>query len=124
MNKDMRLKYTEASETPDELLFSPKDVMEILHISSYSSVQRFDKMGLIKVKRNNIGHRLYSYNQIEYLKKLQKLVDYDISLFTIKVMLEFEKSKGRDENLFLEEFTEFYTKRTYSMSRNNKRKQK
>ena len=58
------------------------------------------------------------------MKKLQKLVDYDISHFTIKVMLEFEKSKGRDENLFLEEFTEFYTKRIYSMSRNNKRKQK
>ena len=124
MKKELKERYSQFSKMPDEPVFTTKDIMNIFGFSAQSTAQRFDKMGLIKAKRNNIGHRLYSYNQIEYMKKLQKLVDYDISLFTIKVMLEFEKSKGRDENLFLEEFTEFYTKRTYSMSRNNKRKQK
>ncbi len=123
MKKEMKAKYENASKTPDELLFTPKDVMEIFNISSHSTIQRFDKSGLIKAKRNNIGHRLYSYNQIEYMKKLQKLVDYDISHFTIKTLLEFEKSKGRDADTFLEEFTEFYTKRVYSANRNTKRKQ-
>lgn len=124
MKKELKERYSQFSKMPDEPVFTTKDIMNIFGFSAQSTAQRFDKMGLIKAKRNNIGHRLYSYNQIEYMKKLQKLVDYDISHFTIKVMLEFEKSKGRDENLFLEEFTEFYTKRTYSMSRNNKRKQK
>ncbi len=120
----MRAKYESASKTPDELIFTVKDVMHILHINSGTTVQRFDKSGLIKIERNNIGHRLYSYNQIEYMKKLQKLVDYDISHFTIKTMLEFEKSKGRNADIFLEEFIEFYTKRVYSANRNAKRKQK
>ncbi len=58
------------------------------------------------------------------MKKLQKLVDYDISHFTLKTLMEFEISKGRDADLFLEEFTEFYTKRLYSANRNAKRRQK
>ena len=98
--------------------------MEIFRFSSQATAQRFDKSGLIKAKRNNNGHRLYSYNQIEYMKKLQKLVDYDISHFTLKTLMEFEISKGRDADLFLEEFTEFYTKRLYSANRNAKRRQK
>ncbi len=124
MKKALKMRYEEASRLPNEPIFTTKDIMEIFHFSSQATAQRFDKSGLVNAKKNKNGHRFYSYNQIEYMKKLQKLVDYDISHFTIKVMLEFEKSKGRDENLFLEEFTEFYTKRIYSMSRNNKRKQK
>jgi len=124
MKKALKMRYEEASRLPNEQIFTTKDIMEIFHFSSQATAQRFDKSGLVNAKKNKNGHIFYSYNQIEYMKKLQKLVDYDISHFTIKVMLEFEKSKGRDENLFLEEFTEFYTKRIYSMSRNNKRKQK
>ncbi len=124
MNKELREKYIQFSKMPDEPAFTTKDIMDIFKFSAQSTAQRFDKSGLIKAKRNNIGHRLYSYNQIEYMKKLQKLVDYDISHFTIKTMLEFEKSKGRDADVFLEEFIEFYTKRVYSTNRNNKRKQK
>ena len=124
MKRTLKVRYENASKTPNEPIFTTKDIMEIFKFSSQATAQRFDKNGLVEAHRNALGHRIYTYNQIEYMKKLQKLVDYDISHFTIKVMLEFEKSKGRDENLFLEEFTEFYTKRTYSMSRNNKRKQK
>jgi len=124
MKKKLKIKYEEAMSTPDEPLFTTKDIMEIFHFSSQATAQRFDKSGLVRAKRNNINHRLYSYNQIEYMKKLQRLVEYDISHFTIKVLLEFEKFKGRDENIFLEEFTEFYTKRHYSANRNAKRKQK
>lgn len=122
--KILKIRYKEAIVTPDVPLFATKDIMEIFHFSSQATAQRFDKSGLIKAKRNSNGHRLYTYNQIEYMKKLQKLVDYDISHFTIKTLMEFEKSKGRDENIFLEEFTEFYTKRLYSANRNAKRKQK
>ncbi len=120
----MKEKYLQAAKTPDELLFRPKDVMEIFKIASHATLQRFDSNGLISVKRNNIGHRLYSYNQIEFMKKLQKLVDFDISHFAIKTLMEFEKSKGRDPIAFLEEFAEFYTKRMYSANRNAARKKK
>lgn len=124
MRKALKIRYEEAVATPNVPLFTTKDIMEIFRFSSQATAQRFDKSGLIKAKRNNNGHRLYSYNQIEYMKKLQKLVDYDISHFTIKTMLEFEKSKGRNADIFLEEFIEFYTKRVYSANRNAKRKQK
>lgn len=120
----MKIKYEDALNKPDEPLFTVKDLMGIFNAASSTTIKRFDKNGLIKVAKNNIGHRYYSYNQIEYMKKLQKLVDYDFSLFSIKTLLEFEKSKGRDADAFLDEFTEFYTKRRYSTNRNNKRKQK
>lgn len=58
------------------------------------------------------------------MKKLQKLVNYDISHFAIKVLLEFEKYKGRDAEKFLDEFAEFYTKRYYYANRNAKCKRK
>ena len=124
MRKALKIRYEEAVATPNVPLFTTKDSMEIFRFSSQATAQRFDKSGLIKAKRNNNGHRLYSYNQIEYMKKLQKLVDYDISHFTLKTLMEFEISKGRDADLFLEEFTEFYTKRLYSANRNAKRRQK
>lgn len=98
--------------------------MALFKFSSQGTAQRFDKCGLVCAKRSNIGHRLYSYNQIEYMKKLQRLVDFDISHFTVKTLMEFEKSKGRDLNIFLDEFIDFYTKRTYSANRNAARKNK
>lgn len=124
MNNEMRKRYLQAASTPDEYIFLPKDVMEILGYNSHISAQRFDTFGLIKVKRNKIGHRRYSYNQIEFMKKLQKLVDVDISLFTIKTLMEFEKSKGGDPVKFIEDFAEFYKLRIYSTNRNNVRKAK
>ncbi len=96
MRKALKIRYEEAVATPNVPLFTTKDIMEIFRFSSQATAQRFDKSGLIKAKRNNNGHRLYSYNQIEYMKKLQKLVDYDISHFTLKTLMEFEISKGRD----------------------------
>lgn len=124
MKKTLKAKYEEASKKPDEPIFATKDIMEIFGFSSQASAQRFDKSGLVSVKRNKIGHRLYSYNQIELMKKLQKLVDFDISHFTLKTLMEFEKSKGRDPILYLEELAEFYTKRFYSANRNAARKKK
>lgn len=124
MKKILKLKYDEAARTPDKPVFTTKDIMEIFGFSSQATAQRFDKSGLVCAKRNNIGHRLYSYNQIELMKKLQKLVEFDISHFTIKTLMEFEKSKGRDPIVFLEEFAEFYTKRMYSANRNAARKKK
>ena len=124
MRKALKIRYEEAVATPNVPLFTTKDIMEIFRFSSQATAQRFDKSGLIKAKRNNNGHRLYSYNQIEYMKKLQKLVDYDISHFTLKTLMEFEISKGRAADLFLEEFTEFYPQRLYSANRNAKRRQK
>lgn len=124
MKKVLKTRYKEAVKFPDDPIFTTKDIMEIFHFSSQATAQRFDKSGLVNAKKNKNGHRFYSYNQIEYMKKLQKLVDYDISHFTIKTMLEFEKSKGRNADIFLEEFIEFYTKRVYSANRNAKRKQK
>lgn len=124
MKKALKIRYKEAVKFPDEPIFTTKDIMEIFHFSSQATAQRFDKSGLVNAKKNKNNHRFYSYNQIEYMKKLQKLVDYDISHFTIKTMLEFEKSKGRNADIFLEEFIEFYTKRVYSANRNAKRKQK
>ena len=85
MRKALKIRYEEAVATPNVPLFTTKDIMEIFRFSSQATAQRFDKSGLIKAKRNNNGHRLYSYNQIEYMKKLQKLVDYDISHFTLKI---------------------------------------
>lgn len=124
MKKALKTRYEEAAKFPNEPVFATKDIMEIFHFSSQATAQRFDKSGLVNAKKNQNGHRLYSYNQIEYMKKLQKLVEFDISHFTIKTLLEFEKSKGRDENIFLDEFIKFYTKRFYSANRNTKRKQK
>ena len=124
MNKALKLKYENSAKTPDEPIFATKDIMEIFKFSSQASAQRFDKSGLVCAKRNRIGHRLYSYNQIELMKKLQKLVEFDISHFKFKTLMEFEKSKGRDPVVYLEELAEFYTKRLYSANRNAARKKK
>ena len=43
---------------------------------------------------------------------------------TIKTLIEFEKYKGRDPELYLNEIIEFYTKRIYSANRNKARKKK
>ena len=97
MNKALKLKYENSAKMPDEPIFATKDIMEIFGFSSQGTAQSFDKSGLICVKRNKNGHRLYSYNQIELMKKLQKLVKFDISHFTLKTLMEFEKSKGREK---------------------------
>ncbi len=124
MNNQMRARYLEAAKTPDEPLFIPKDAMEIFGIASHSTLQRFDKIGLIKAKRNSIGHRRYTYNQIEFMKKLQKLIELDISLLTIKTLMEYEIEEGRNPEEFIEKFAAFYTKRIYSANRNKARKAK
>ena len=56
--------------------------------------------------------------------KIQKLVKFSIPLMTIKTLIEFEKYKGRDPELYLNEIIEFYTKRIYSANRNKARKKK
>lgn len=124
MKRTLKVRYENASKTPNEPIFTTKDIMEIFKFSSQATAQRFDKSGLVCAKRNSIGHRVYSYNQIELMKKLQKLVEFDISHFTIKTLTEFEKAKGRDPIVYLEELAEFYTKRTYSANRNAARKKK
>lgn len=120
----MRARYLAAAQTPDEPVFIPKDALEILSVTSHSTLQRFDTFGLIKAKRNNIGHRRYTYNQIEFMKKLQKLIELDISLLTIKTLMEYEAAEGRDPEEFIEKFSAFYTKRIYSANRNKARKAK
>ncbi len=124
MKRTLKVRYENASKTPNEPIFTTKDIMEIFKFSSQATAQRFDKSGLVCAKRNSIGHRVYSYNQIELMKKLQKLVEFDISHFTLKTLMEFEKAKGRDPIVYLEELAEFYTKRTYSANRNAARKKK
>lgn len=120
----MKARYIEAAKVPDEPLFTTKDIMEIFGFASQGTAQRFDKIGLIKAKRNNIGHRRYTYNQIEFMKKLQKLIELDISLLTIKTLMEYEAAEGRDSEEFIEKFSAFYTKRIYSANRNKARKAK
>ena len=122
MRKALKIRYEEAVATPNVPLFTTKDIMEIFRFSSQATAQRFDKSGLIKAKRNNIGHRLYSYNQIEYMKKLQKLIEFDISYLTIKTMLDYAQAKGDDKEMFVETFINLYTKRLYSENRNKARK--
>ena len=124
MKKELKERYSQFSKMPDEPVFTTKDIMNIFGFSAQSTAQRFDKMGLIKAKRNNIGHRLYSYNQIEYMKKLQKLIEFDISYLTIKTMLDYAQVKGDDKEMFVETFINLYTKRLYSENRNKARKLK
>ena len=124
MNKEIKKKYENASKTPNEAVFAVKDIMHILKVSSHSSVQRIDNEGLIKVKRNSQNFRIYSYNDVILLVKIQKLVKFNIPLKAIKTLMEFEKFKGRDPNTYLDEFIEFYTKRMYSANRNAARKKK
>ena len=124
MNRELKIKYENAAKTPNEPIFAVKDVMSILKVSSHSSVQRIDNLGLIKVRRNSQNFRIYSYNDIVFLIKIQKLVKFSIPLMTIKTLIEFEKYKGRDPELYLNEIIEVYTKRIYSANRNKARKKK
>ncbi len=124
MDKELKKKYENASKTPSEPVFSVKDIMSILKVASHSSVQRIDNEGLIKVKRNSQNFRIYSYNDILLLVMIQKLVKLSVPLRAIKTLMEFEKAKGRDPIVYLEELAEFYTKRTYSANRNAARKKK
>ncbi len=122
MNNSLKIKYENAAKTPDEAIFTIKDVLAILKLSSHPSVQRIDRAGLIKVKRNSQNFRIYSYNDIQLIVKIHKLIKLSVPLTTLKTLMEFETSKGRDPNVFIEEFLEFYTKRVYSRNRNEKRK--
>lgn len=122
MNNSLKVKYGNASKTPDEAIFTIKDVLSILRLSAHSSVQRIDNFGLIKVKRNSQNFRIYSYNDIQQIIKIHKLIKLSVPLITLKTLMEFETSKGRDPDKFVEEFLEFYTKRVYSRNRNEKRK--
>ncbi len=124
MDKGLKEKYKNASNTPNEPIFTTKDVMNIIGFSSQSTAQRFDKNGLVEAHRNALGHRIYTYNQIEYMKKLQKLIEFDISYLTIKTMLDYAQVKGDDKEMFVETFINLYTKRLYSENRNKARKLK
>lgn len=124
MRKELKIKYDEAAKTPSEPVFTIKDVKEILKLSSHMSVQRLDNEGLIKVKRNSQNYRIYSYNDIELLIKIHKLLKLNVPLKNIKVSMEFEKFKDRDPVKYLDEFAEFFTKRLYSENRNKARKLK
>lgn len=124
MNNSLKTKYENASKTPEEALFTIKDILSILRLTSHSSVQRIDNMGLIKIKRNSQNFRIYSYNDIQLIVKIHKLIKLSVPLITLKTLMEFETSKGRDPNAFVDEFLEFYTKRVYSRNRNEKRKKR
>ncbi len=124
MRKELKIKYDEAAKTPSEPVFTIKDVKEILKLSSHMAVQRLDNEGLIKVKRNSQNYRIYSYNDIELLIKIHKLLKLNVPLKNIKVSMEFEKFKDRDPVKYLDEFAEFFTKRLYSENRNKARKLK
>ena len=124
MKYEMKIKCEAASKTPDDAVVTIKDIMAILGLASYASVQRIDNDGLIKIKRNSQNFRIYSYNDIQLLIKIHKLIKIGVPLRILKTMMEFEKSKQRDPIVFLDEFAQFYKKRYYSANRNKARKNK
>ncbi len=117
-------KFKEAKITPDEPIFTTKDLMKIFHVHSQVSIEQFDKTGLITAFKTPQRQRFYTYNQIMYLKKLQILIKADFSFFAIKALIEYEKSEGRDPDAFIEGFSKFYKNYLYNSNRNTARKEK
>ena len=58
-----------------------------------------------------------------YLKKLQILIKADFSFFAIKALIEYEKSEGRNPDLFIDGFSKFYKRFFYNSNRNAARKE-
>ena len=116
-------KFKEAKNTPDEPIFTTKDLMKIFHVHSQVSIEQFDKTGLIKAFKTPQRQRFYTYNQIMYLKKLQILIKADFSFFAIKALNKKEKSEGRNPDLFIDGFSKFYKRFFYNSNRNAARKE-
>lgn len=67
-----------------------KEVQEQLHISGHT-LRYYEKMGLIKPRRDQNGYRNYDDNDIQKIKKIIYLRELEISIEEIKAILNNEK---------------------------------
>lgn len=118
MKQSINEKYKNAKHMPDEPLFLISDVSKILKYSASESVMKFDEF--LNLRKNSSGYRIYSYNDIEYLKNLKKLIDKNIPFEMLKILIEHAKKKGTDSAQYVQELIDFSAKYKYSKNRKKK----
>lgn len=105
MDKETRNKLNQAEKKPDEAKFSIGFAEKVLKIKA-RMLYRYEESGLIKISRNYRGHRLFSYNDLMYLKSLRKLVTKGYNISTLKDIYFFVRKQNICPETFLRELSE------------------
>ena len=80
VNRKLRLIYEDMKLNPDDAVFSIGDAVEIINAGSGKTIRDYDTFGITNFKKNPRGDRIFSRNDIEYLKNLRNLNDCGFKL--------------------------------------------
>ncbi len=106
MDKETRNKFKQAENKPDEARFPIGFAEKVLKIKA-RMLYRYEDSGLIKINRNYRGHRLFSYNDLIYLKALRKLVNKGYSINILRDIYYFVRKQNICPKTFLKELSEY-----------------
>ena len=105
MDKETRDKFRQAEKKPDEARFPISFAEKVLKIKA-RMLYRYEDSGLIKINRNYRGHRLFSYNDLVYLKALRKLVNKGYNINILRELYCFVRKQNICPETFLKELSE------------------
>ncbi|RCW73156.1 MerR family transcriptional regulator [Saliterribacillus persicus] len=75
-------------DIPDDVSTFPISVVEELTQLSGRQIRYYEEQGLISPERNEGNRRLFSFNDIDRLKKIKELIDQGINIAGIRAMLK------------------------------------
>lgn len=88
----------------EEMVFNISDVAKIVGVVP-ATVRNWEKAGLIQPKRKGNNYRVYTFNDIEILKKIKEYADEkNMSLTLIKQLLSKDVSYRKEEAVYEKEF--------------------
>lgn len=113
MNRKLRLIYEDMKLNPDDAVFSIGDAVEIINAGSGKTIRDYDTFGITNFKKNPRGDRIFSRNDIEYLKNLRNLNDCGFKLKALKFLVDYLKSKKQNPVDFINNFSSYCTRKKY-----------
>ncbi len=88
----------------EEIVFNVSDVAKIVGVVP-ATVRNWEKAGLIQPKRKGNNYRVYTFSDIEILKKIKEYTDKkNMSLPLIKQLLSKDVSYRKEETVYDKEF--------------------
>lgn len=69
-----------------QIVFNISDVSKIIDVVP-ATIRNWEKVGLIKIKREKNNYRVFDFHDIEVLKKIKEYSDNNMSISTIKQLL-------------------------------------
>ncbi len=105
--------YESTELNPDEPVFSIGEAVEIIKAGSGKTIRDYDTNGITSFRKNSRGDRIFSRNDIVYLKNLRNLGNFGFKLKALKFLSGFLKSRKINPVEFINEFSAYCTSRQY-----------